>query len=260
MALENAGHYEAAYARRILMLELARTNGSRPEEHRALNNLSCTLIYLGDYRAALEYAQAAIGVLGEWMRNPYENADSYHTLSWAACRAGEYAIALEMAQQSLVFAQAANAPQYQTLPLLALGDAFSALERHDQSCAAYAMALEIGREQQMPPLVAVALAGIARCRLAEGALAEAQVAIDEVLRGPDVLTLGSLWEPLRVAETCYRVLHLSGDPRADTVLRSAAALLEQQADAIADRARRRMFREQVTAHRAILEAMAAQAA
>src|SRR5262249_40073033 len=90
MALENAGRYEASSERRMLMLELARANGSRPEEHRALNNLSCTLIYLGDYCAALEYAQAAIGMLGEWMRSPYENADSYHTLSWAACRAGEH--------------------------------------------------------------------------------------------------------------------------------------------------------------------------
>jgi hypothetical protein len=72
-----------------------------------------------------------------------------------------------------------------------------------------------------------------------------------------VLTLGSLWEPLRVAETCYRVLRASGDPRADQVLRAAAALLDQHADAITDQALRRMFREQVAAHRAILEAMAA---
>jgi predicted ATPase/DNA-binding SARP family transcriptional activator len=260
MALENAGRYQAAYERRLLMLELARANGSRPEEHRALNNLSCTLIYLGDYRAALEYAQAAISVLGEWMRNPYENADSYHTLSWAACRAGENELALEMARQSLAFAQAANAPQYRTLPLLALGDALHDLGRHDESCAAYAAALAIGREHQMPPLIAVALAGIARCRLAMGATPDAQAAVDEVLREQDMLTLGSLWEPLRVAEICYRVLRASGDPHADEVLRAAAALLDQHADAITDQALRRMFREQVAAHRAILEAMAAKAA
>jgi hypothetical protein len=51
-----------------------------------------------------------------------------------------------------------------------------------------------------------------------------------------------------------------GDPRADAVLRTAAALLEQQANMITDRGRRRMFREQVAAHRAIEEAMAAKAA
>jgi predicted ATPase/DNA-binding SARP family transcriptional activator len=260
MALENAGRYEAAYERRLLMLELALANGSRPEEHRALNNLSCTLIYLGDYRAALEYAQAAIGVLGEWIRNPYENADSYHTLSWAACRAGKHALALETARQSLEFAQAANAPQYQSLPLLALGDALYELGPHAESCAAYAGALAIGRQQQMPPIITVALAGIARCHLAEGALAEAQAAMDELLHGSDVLTLGSLWEPLRVAETCYRVLRASNDPHAGEVLRSAVALLEQQASAMSDPARRQMFREQVVAHRRILEAVGKTAA
>jgi WD40 repeat protein/predicted ATPase/DNA-binding SARP family transcriptional activator len=255
MALENAGRYEAAYERRMLMLDLARINGSRPEEHRALNNLSCTLIYLGDYPAALEYAQTAIGVLGGWLRNAYENADSYHTLSWAACRAGEHAMALETAQQSLAFAQAAKVPQYQTLPLLALGDALCELKRHGESRAAYAAALAIGREHQMPPLVAAALAGIARCCLADGALTEAQLAVDELLHGPDVLTIGSLWEPLRVAETCYRVLRASGDSRAAAVLCDAAALLDQQAAAIADPARRHVFRKQVAAHRAITAAM-----
>jgi hypothetical protein len=40
------------------------------------------------------------------------------------------------------------------------------------------------------------------------------------------------------------------------VLRSAAALLEQQASAITDGKQRRMFREDVAAHRAILEAVA----
>jgi hypothetical protein len=194
------------------------------------------------------------------MQSPYENADFQHTLSWATCRAVETAIALEAARQALAFAQASSAPQNQTLPLLALGDALHDLHRHDESCAAYAAALAIGREHQMPPLVTVALAGIARCRLAMGATPDAQAAVDEVLREQDMLTLGSLWEPLRVAQICYRVLQACGDARADEVLRAAATLLDQQADAITDRARRRMFREQVAAHRSILEAAAAKAA
>jgi tetratricopeptide (TPR) repeat protein len=236
------------------MLNLARANGSHPQEHIALNNLSCTLIYLGDYPAALEYARAALRVLGEWMQNSYEKADSYHTLSWAACRAGEAALALEVARQALAFAQATTAPQNQMLPLLALGDALHDLNHHNEAHAAYASALALGREQHMPPLVAVALAGIARCRQAQGAQADAEAAVDEVLRSQDILTLGSLWEPLRVAETCYRVLRSSGDPRAAGVLGAATALLDQQANGIANLERRRVFLEQVAAHRAILEA------
>lgn len=255
MALENAGRYEAAYERRIAMLSLARANGSRHQEQLALNNLSCTLIYLGDYRSALEHARASLRISGEWMQNPYENADDYHTFSWAACRAGETEIALEVARQALVFAQDTGIPQNQTLPLLALGDALHDLYRYDEAYAAYAAALALGREREMPPLIAVALAGIARCRLAQGALAEAQEAVNEMLRGPDILTLGSLWEPLRIAETCYRVLQANDDPRATELLRAAAALLNQLASQITDHARRRVFREDVAAHRAILEAL-----
>jgi hypothetical protein len=56
------------------------------------------------------------------------------------------------------------------------------------------------------------------------------------------------------------VLRASDDVRADGLLHAAAALLEKQAEAITDRRLRRMFREQVVSHRAILDAVAAQAA
>jgi predicted ATPase/DNA-binding SARP family transcriptional activator len=260
MALENAGRYETAYQRRMAMLELGRANGSRLQEHLALNNLSCTLIYMGDYPAALEHARAALRISGEWMQNPYHAAEFHHTLSWAACRAGETELALTIARKALAFAQVSSASQNQILPLLALGDALYDLGHHEEAHAAYTAALALGRERQTPQPVAVALVGIARCQLAQGARADAQAAVDEVLRGPDMLTLGSLWEPLRIAEICYRALRANEDVRADGLLHAAAALLEKQADAITDHAQRRMFREQVAAHRAILEAVAAQAA
>jgi tetratricopeptide (TPR) repeat protein len=260
MALENAGRYQEAVERRIAMLELARANGSRPLEQVALNNLRCTLIYVGDYPAALEHAQAAMLFSGDWMQNAYEQADYLHTLSWSACRAGETDLALQTARQALAFAQETGIARNQTLPLLALGDALHDLGRYDEAHAAYSTALMIGREQQTPQPAAVALAGMARCRLAQGELADAHAAIDELLRGLDVLTLGSLWEPLRVAETCHRVLRASKDPRAGELLRCAAALLEQQSATITDRARQQLYREHVTAHRAILQAVAAQTA
>jgi predicted ATPase len=260
MALENAGHYEAANQRRMAMLELARANGSRLQEHLALNNLSCTLTFLGDYGAALEHAQAALRISGEWMQNPHHAAELHHTLSWAACRAGETELALTIARKALAFAQVSSASQNQILPLLALGDALHDLGRYEEAHAAYTAALALGRQRQTPQPVAVALAGIARCRMAQGARADAQAAVDELLRGPDILTVGSLWEPLRVAEICCGVLRASDDARADGLLHAAAALLEKQADAITDRRLRRMFREQVVAHRAILDAAAAQAA
>src|SRR6266508_2731195 len=209
------------------MLGLARANGSRLQEHLALNNLSCMLIYLGDYPAALEHARAALRISGEWMQNPSHAAEFHHTLSWAACRAGEI---------ELAFAQASGVPRNQTLPLLALGDALHDLGRYDEAHAAYTAALALSRERQTPQPAASALAGMARCRLAQGAFADAHAAVDEVLRGPDLLTLGSLWEPLRIAETCYRVLQATGDGRAAGLLRAAADLLDQQANQIADQA------------------------
>jgi WD40 repeat protein/predicted ATPase/DNA-binding SARP family transcriptional activator len=256
MALENAGRFEAAYERRVAMLELARANGSRLQEQLALNNLSCTLIYLGDYPAALEHAQAALRISGEWMQNPYHAAEFHHTLSWAACRAGETRLALDTGRQALAFAQASGAARNQTLPLLALGDALHDLGRYDEAQAAYSAALALGRERQTPQPVAVALAGIASCRLMQGSLPAARQAVDELLDGADLLTLGSLWEPLRVAEICLRVLQATRDPRATSLLHAAAALLEQQAGRITDQGRRQIFREAVAAHRALLAAQA----
>lgn len=254
-ALENAGRYEAAYTQRLAMLGLARTNSTRAQEDVALNNLSCTLIYLGDYAGAVEYAQASIYILNNRVRSPYENADYYHTLSWAACRAGAAELALESARQALAFARGSGSAQNQTLPLLALGDALYDLGRYDEAHAAYGAALTLSRDGQTRQPAAVSLAGIARCRLAQGAPTEAQAAVDELLREQDILTLGSLWEPLRVAATCYQVLHANADARAGAVLRAAVAQLDHQAGQIADPVRRHRFREQVAAHRVILEAI-----
>lgn len=256
MALENAGRFEAAYERRILMLELAQANGSRAQIHRALNNVACTLLYLGDYQPALEYGQAAIDALGAWTRSPYENTNAYHTLSWVACRAGAGALALDAARQALTYAHAMGSSQHRSLPLLALGDACFALGHTGEALAAYDELLALARAQHNPQPLVVALVGIARCRLAEDGMSDARVAVDEVLRITDWGTLGCLWEPLRVAATCYEVLRAVDDRRADDVLRDAAALLEQQSRGIADPERRRRFREQVAAHRTLLAAAA----
>lgn len=253
MALENAGYFQAAIERRMVMLELARANGSQLLEQVALNNLSCTLLYVGDYAVALEHARAALQISGDWMQSPYEQADFNHTLSWAACRAGETALALEAAQQALMFARATNFPQHQILPLLALGDAL--YEHGDIGAAydAYSEMLTIARSYQTPQPTVVALAMQARCQLAQGQLSDALAAVDEALCN-EVLTLGSLWEPLRIAEICYRVLLANGDPRAGEHLRRAVAHLEQQVEGMSDATRRRVFRECVVAHRALLAA------
>lgn len=251
-ALDNAGQYEEALEQRTAMLALARTNNSRMEVFVALNNLSCTLIYLGDYRQALEHARAALDILRTQPQNPYDLANTYHTISWAACRTGETVFALETAQQALALVQPTGVSQYQALPLLALGDALHDMGRYTEAYQTYAAALALGRTHEMSSLVAVARSDMARCRLAEGIHAEAQALIDELLHDQDIFSLGSLWEPLRIAEVCYRVLKASDDERATIILQAAAAKLNLQATAISHPERRRTFCEAIVAHHFIL--------
>ncbi len=65
-------------------------------------------------------------------------------------------------------------------------------------------------------------------------------------------TLDGTLEPFRVYLTCCRVLKANQAPRADEILDTARRLLQEQAAKISDEELRRLFLENVAAHREIL--------
>jgi hypothetical protein len=60
--------------------------------------------------------------------------------------------------------------------------------------------------------------------------------------------------PFYAELTCYRVLKASDDARAASLLQRAAQRLRECAEQIADEAQRRLFLENVEAHRDLLRA------
>ena len=67
-------------------------------------------------------------------------------------------------------------------------------------------------------------------------------------------SLDGTWEPLRLYLTCYKVLHLAGDARADEILLMAHQKLQKWASMIPDAETRHMYLENVPWHREIAAA------
>jgi hypothetical protein len=61
-------------------------------------------------------------------------------------------------------------------------------------------------------------------------------------------------EPLRIHLTCFRVLEAAHDPRADALLTTMHAMLEQRAAKITDPDAQRLFRNNIAHHREIAAA------
>jgi hypothetical protein len=98
-------------------------------------------------------------------------------------------------------------------------------------------------------------AGLARAAVAQGDLATALAHVSEILAYlAEGGGLQGTWEPLRIYLTCYQVLQLAGDQKADEILETAFNLLEELASRIPDQAYRSLFLEKVPWHREILSA------
>ena len=104
------------------------------------------------------------------------------------------------------------------------------------------------------------LAGLANVHLAQGKMDLAWTQVEQILdylesrasaadmgRGLHVTE-----EPFGVLLTCYHVLDSAQDPRAQDVLSYACFLLEERAAKISDGGKRRLFLENVVAHRELM--------
>ena len=122
----------------------------------------------------------------------------------------------------------------------------------DKAKAAYHQALALLRDIGFSHAAMEAIAGLARVCLAQGDLAQAQAHAEEVLTYLETRSLGGTLEPVRLYLTCYRVLSVNDDPRADDILGEGFRLLQERAAQISDESKRRSYLENVAAHREIV--------
>jgi adenylate cyclase len=245
------GDYAGAGAYLAQTLDIYREVGNRWGQGMALHNLGIVSHRLGDYaRAGACYEQALdihrdIGQRqGEAQGLSYQGLLSYHL--------GDYEAAREYSQQALLIAQDLGHRDTQGLAFTFLGHACAELGFLAEATDAYHQALTLRQEMDQPNLAMEPLAGLARVHLAQGDLAQAQAHVEEILSYLESHALDDAEEPFRVYLTCYRILDANQDPRAQETLSVAYNLLQEQASKIGDKDTRRLFLENVPAHREIM--------
>lgn len=242
-------HYEQA-------LYIAREIGSRRGEVVPLNNLGYVHHQLGDYANAGTYYEQALHASREVGYRVSEGL-VLACLCLLSHHLGDDTAAHRYGQQALSGAQAIDDRRNQGYALTRLGYALAGLGRLTEAAQAYRQALDLRQEAGEHNLAIESLAGLAHVSLAKGDLTQAQAQVEEILAHLETNTLVGTDEPFRIYLTCYRVLRASQDPRAQETLDTAHRLLQEQAAKISDEKMRRLFLENVAAHREIVEEMQA---
>jgi predicted ATPase/DNA-binding SARP family transcriptional activator/Tfp pilus assembly protein PilF len=285
------GDYARARAYYEQALHISQKIGDQQVKGRILSNLGLVSTYQGDFGAAGFYYEQTLRTSREigdlWsegtvisnlgllsnLQGDFAKARTYYeqglrinrdlgdqrvegivlsNLGLLCHRQGDYEAAREFSVQALHMAQDLDDRFLQGYALTHLGHALAGLGHLTQAAAAYQEAVNVRRELGQRNLALESLAGLARVSLDQGELAHAHEQVQEILAHLETGNLDGVVEPLWVYLTCYRVLKASDDPRAQEILNSAHALLQEQAAKISDEEMQRSFLENVAIHREIL--------
>lgn len=169
---------------------------------------------------------------------------------------GNPQIALQHGREAHLLAENMGEASLQADIWRLVGDAQVALQDFSGAADAYQKALDFAQQAEgVAPLIA-SLAGLASVSLAQGSLPQASGQVERIL---DVLSDGGLTgfeEPIKVYLACYQVLASVRDGRAAELLQEGHQLLQVRTAKIPDERLRRLFLENVPAHRAFLAAYA----
>ena len=262
--LNNRGHVHAHQGQLGQALQawqetdrLFRKLNDLPSSIRALINLGALHSDFGQYDAAERHLQQA---LAQAQRIQLVPAICYAALNLGlvAERQGRYAAAVEHLDQARTIARKMGAQRLEGAILMVRGQALVGLARLAEAGDAFWEALAIWEALELPSLTAEARAGLAHIAHANNAPTLAMGFVEQILAqiARDGRLAGAE-SPVAIFLTCYRVLQKGGDPRADGVLRQGVALLNDRLATIVDEEARRAMRENVTAHRELLAAVAA---
>jgi class 3 adenylate cyclase/predicted ATPase len=249
---DDAGDHGAAMAHYEAALASHRHLGDRRNEGGTLVNIAYAALMLG------RHAHAAAG---------FEQALALFRRIGMRQNEGITLINLAMAELRQGLAQAAQSHAAQAVELLsAVRDRWAeAAARRASGQAALALGHLDAAARELDAACTMfegmgltALAGEARCGLAEVALAggdpaSASQQIERVL-GAGPAPWDGAEEPLYVQWVCWRVLAALGDARAATLLDGARRMLRERAARLTDAAARATYLEAVPVHRALMAA------
>lgn len=231
-------------------IEIGREIGNRLGEAVGLENLGATYRYLGDYARAKAYVEQSLDIKRE-IGERRGQGDVLAELALICHHLGDYRKAEEHGQQALLSAQEIGDRHVQGRALALLGHVRLQQGRLAEAADVYGQALALRRELGQPHLTMEPLTGLLRVSLALSDMIQAQAQAEEILAHLQSNTLDGADEPFRVYLACYQALTAIQDPRAQDLLNTAHALLQEQAAKIENEALRRSFVENVAAHREI---------
>ncbi len=234
-------------------LDLGRQIGNRPGEGVALLNLGIVWRCLGDYAQAGLYLEESLDLCRQIGAKQIESA-CLAELGTLSHLLGDDQAAQTYSQQALTIAREVGEQPIQGHALTNLGRARMVSGHLAESAQAYGQALDLRRELGLHHLAAESQAGLAGVYLAQGELRQAQDQVEEILAYLETDTLDGAEEPFQVYLTCYRVLAVGQDPRAQELLAIAYTLLQARADAIEEADLRWSYLENVPHHREIVAA------
>ncbi len=256
-AFSHEGDYAAAEAAYRESLALARELEDRTLEALALNNLADGAWTIGDYAAAEANLRQALAIQQAIGDRHWETLCLIN-LGVIASDQGHYEEADAFLRQALANARELAATDTEGVILCELGILAGRQEQPELARDHFAAALE--RHEAAEALVHALedRAGLAEASLAIGDLDEARAHLAVVLthleRDPEVT---GAERPFRVYRLAYAVLRATGDDRAGPLLAQACARLEARAARLPDAAIRASYLQNVSDHRELLAARAA---
>ena len=203
-----------------------------------VGNLSILAVQMGQLEPARRWQSQGL-VLARETGNRSVEASMHHTLAELLAAQGEPAAALESAQAGLLIMREIGDRRQEAETLTTCGDAAQALGQWHAAVAHFSAARDLFDQIDMPYWAQMPAAGLAAAWLAAGDGAAALAEVEAILARLDA-GVGAA-DRSGVLLDCYRVLAAVGDARADALLVSAHAELQQTLGQIDDAAQREAF-------------------
>jgi predicted ATPase len=231
-------------------LGITRNIGDKRYEAITLGNLGSGWMVLGDFDQATRDLERSLR-LGRANGDRTMECITLGNLSHLSLRKNQFEQSLMLAKLAANIAVSVEARDFEAVAHFRLGDALQALDRYEESAAAYTHALTLAVEID-DPVQFDALAGMARLALAQHnvplALEHANTLENHALDGGTFDGTDSIH---LIELTCYEVFTSALDPRADEWLTKAHTHLCESAKSIGNPALRDGYLTKIREHMAI---------
>jgi predicted ATPase/DNA-binding SARP family transcriptional activator len=247
------GDYASAQYHLEQARAIHRAAGNRLGEALALENLGALYSSLGDYKTGQGYYEQALALCRQ-IGHTAKEAGNLEQLSLLHHHQGQHEAAHTCSQQALDLNRELADQAGQAHSLTCLARALAAQGNLPAAADAHQQAIRLRRDA--PHLDD--LLGLAHVAQAQGNNARALALVDETLARVETAGAGSVENRPQFYLNCYRILRASAGgqqgsaARAQALLATAHAELQEQAARIEDEALRRRYLENVPLHREIV--------